>query len=214
MPSTALGEFKANLTDVNRLVALHRRESGAGRGRRGLGHITRGGLVLLCAAWERYVETAISEGANFLTTKLPNAAALPANVHQKITSHANHKSTPWTVADVATPLWNVIYLDAISKRVSTLHTPKHYNLKPMYHDFLGVADIGTSWAAGVTAIDDFVGVRGDVAHQGGQSKYVKISTLVDAQARITSTVTEMDNFLSDHIRVMVTPNRRPWNRAA
>jgi hypothetical protein len=76
MPSTAYGEFKVNLTDVDRLIALHRQESGAGRGRRGLGHITRGALVLLCAAWERYVETVVSEGAGFLGTKLPVFASL------------------------------------------------------------------------------------------------------------------------------------------
>ncbi len=71
MPSESFKEFQQNLTDVKRLVSLHNnlsRPNGTGtRGKRGLGHLTRGGIVLLCAAWERYVASRrCEEGAAFL----------------------------------------------------------------------------------------------------------------------------------------------------
>ena len=53
MSSISYKEFSKNLTDVKRIVALHVRESspaGAGApGKRALGHLTRSGIVLLCA---------------------------------------------------------------------------------------------------------------------------------------------------------------------
>lgn len=85
MPSTAYLEYKKNLKDVHRLVLLHKSLSGTKPGKRGLGHITRGGLLMLCAAWERYVETVAIEGAIFLTNRLPNHAALPPTPRQKLT---------------------------------------------------------------------------------------------------------------------------------
>ncbi len=55
MPSVAYTEYTKNLKDVHPLIVLHRNISGNDRGKRGLGHLTRGGLLLLCAAWERYI---------------------------------------------------------------------------------------------------------------------------------------------------------------
>jgi hypothetical protein len=211
MPSDAYGEFLDNLTDVHRLVALHRSLSGSGRGRRGLGHLTRGGLLLLCAAWERYVETVVLESGHFLTTMLPGFAALPAAVHQRVTQYANGSNT-WTVADLATPAWTVVYLDAITDRTSHLHTPKHGKLKALYTNHLGVLDIGQSWGAGTNTIDAFVALRGEVAHRGGQSQYIRFSKLLNAGETIKRTVRDMDNFLSDHTRSLVVPPRRPWRR--
>jgi hypothetical protein len=133
-------------------------------------------------------------------------------VRQKVTNHANNNSNNWSAADLVTPVWHVVYLDAISVRTAKLNTLKHHLVKPIYEDFLGVPDIGSAWSAGTTLLDDFVKARGDVAHQGGQSKYVRFAGLLGAQAMITQTAKETDNFLSDHIRVMVTPPRLPWNR--
>lgn len=56
MASHAFGAFQYNLVDVERLIESHGALSGTGQGRRGLGHLTRAGVVLLCAAWELYLE--------------------------------------------------------------------------------------------------------------------------------------------------------------
>lgn len=128
MPSAAYTEFHKNLTDVHRLVVLHKRESGAGRGKRGLGHLTRGGLLLLCAAWERYVETVLAEGARIVAGRLPGVTALPAKVQQKVANHANNNATAWNAAQLNTPVWVQIYADAIKHSIDRLHTPKHHKL--------------------------------------------------------------------------------------
>jgi len=213
MPSTAYGEYQQNLTDVHRLVRLHRQESGAGRGRRGLGHLTRGGLLLLCAAWERYVETVTIEAAAFLCRRLPGHASLPPTPRQRVTNHANDGRNAWTAAQLSTPTWANIYVDAITKRTDALNTPKHQNLKPLFEQFLAVQDIAACWTGGATANDDFVTLRGEAAHRGAQSQYIHFGKLVDLEASVSLRVVETDNFLSDHLRLLVHPRRRPWNRA-
>lgn len=212
MPSEAYKEYSQNLTDVGRLILAHTKENAANPGRRGLGHYTRGGLLLLCAAWERYVESVIEEAARFLTSRLPNVASLPPNAQQKTRDHANNNNTPWTAADLATDRWKEVFLEALKKRTDALNTPKHANLVPLFNTFLDVPDIAAAWTSGHGLIDDFVARRGEVAHRGRQSAYVRIGHLKDVKDLILGYVTETDNFLSDHVRLLVTPNRRPWNR--
>ncbi|MBX7259995.1 MAG: hypothetical protein K1Y02_26810 [Candidatus Hydrogenedentes bacterium] len=179
-----------------------------------MGHLTRGGLLLLCAAWERYVEMVLAEGAQITANRLPDINGLPQAVRQKVTSHANNNSTPWTAAQLNTPTWVQIYADAIKARVDKLHTPKHHKLKPLFEDFLAIPDIGTTWSKGSAPIDDFVVLRGEVAHRGGQSRYIRFGQLVDLEVEVKRYVKETDNFLSDHLRTIVNPPRRPWNRIA
>lgn len=212
MPSTAYAEYQKNLTDVHRLVVLHKSLSGTGRGRRGLGHITRGGLLLLCAAWERYVETVVVEAATFLTQKLPNHAALPPLPQQKVTDFANSAKNAWTAAQVSTPVWKDIYLDALQRRTNALNTPKHEMLQPIFTDFLAVPDIATLWPVPHTEVDAFVRLRGEVAHRGGQSQYIHFWQLSTFETQVSEWVKCTDNGLSDHMRTLVTPPRRPWNR--
>lgn len=212
MPSTAFTEYKANLKDVHRLVLLHRSLSGTSPGRRGLGHLTRGGIVLLCAAWERYVETVSVEAATFLTRKLPSHASLPAVPRQKVVDYANSGKNAWTAAQLTTSTWTDIYLDALRKRTEALNTPKHENLQPIFEAFLDVPDIATFWPSGKTPIDEFVSLRGEVAHRGAQSTYVHFGQLTKYEQEVTAWVTATDNSLSDHLHTLVTPNLRPWNR--
>lgn len=212
MPSTAYAEYLQNLNDVHRLVLLHRRLSGIGPGKRGLGHLTRGGLLLLCAAWERYVETVLLVGARAVARRLPSYTSLPAGPRQKVVDHARNNGNAWTVAQLASPDWVEIYVDSMTARIDKLHTPKHYKLKPLFEDFLAVPDIGIAWTMGTAVIDDFVKLRGEVAHRGGQSQYVRFSQLENYEIVITRYVKETDNFLSDHLRMIVNPMRRPWNR--
>jgi hypothetical protein len=212
MPSSAYAEFEKNLLDVHRLSLLHRQESGAGRGRRGLGHLTRGGLVLLCAAWERYVESVAIEGAAFLANRLPGYGSLPAGPRQSLVNFANNQSTPWTAAQLHTPAWAAAYVDMVKLKADVLNTPKHGRLQPLFSVAFGIVDIAAAWSAGSADVDAFVTLRGEVAHRGGQSQYIRFSQLEAYEADVQRYVVETDNFLSDHIRTLVNPFRRPWNR--
>jgi hypothetical protein len=212
MPSSAYSEYVKNLTDVHRLIVLHRRLSGPGQGRRSLGHLTRGGLLLLCAAWERYVETALLSGGEALANRLTSYNSLPETPRQKLIDHVNHNGINWTPADLSGNQWRTIYLDNMKVIIDKLHNPKYHKIKPLFDNFLGITDIGAAWTSGIDIIDDFVELRGEVAHRGGQSRYVKFPVLVKYETVVTRYVRETDNFLSDSLRLLVQPQARPWNR--
>lgn len=222
MPSISFNEFSKNLTDVRRIVTLHLRQSrpdGTGKpGKRALGHLTRGGIVLLCAAWERYVESVLEEGAVFLATN-HTLASLPAIPKKLVIDFVNGGKSSFTSATVGANLEAAMAEAVRFKTVGPsgnggLNTPKHTNLQPLFERILAVPDVGTAWSAGVRPVDDFVKARGDVAHRGGQANYVRFSTLTSAVSLVSKTVVETDNFLSDHLRAMLNPPHRPWNRKA
>ena len=86
MPSQAYRKFLHNVHDVERLITSHNALSpnGNGRGRRGLGHITRSGVVLLCAAWELYVEDLLIECSKYLSNNFFNPTELPLSVKKNL----------------------------------------------------------------------------------------------------------------------------------
>lgn len=214
MPSESFKEFEQNLTDVKRIVSLHNtlsRPNGAGRrGKRGLGHLTRGGIVLLCAAWERYVESVLEEGAAFLGRRHSHAT-LPAGPRQFVLDYVNHNQTPHTQADLQNNL-EAALVAAVQRKTEKLNTPKHAKVQPLFANVLGVVDIAAAWSCGHQPIDNFVVLRGGVAHRGGQAPYVRFAALTNAVASVSEYAAETDNHLSDHLRTLVTPSRRPWNR--
>lgn len=80
MPSSSLQQFIWNLEDVERLQQAHNELNPDGRGRRALGHITRSGLVMLCAAWELYFEDLIKESAALIVTECQDPNSLPVSI--------------------------------------------------------------------------------------------------------------------------------------
>ena len=212
MPSDALKEYRLNLRDVRRLLAAHEASNQQAPGKRALGHFTRGGMLLLCAAWERYSESVLEESAAFLARRLASASALPASALQATRNHANNRATPWLAPQVNSPTWGAIYVASVQARTKTLNTPKHKQLAPLFTTYIGIADIEKAWSSGKSEIDTFVAHRGDIAHRGGQSRYVRVGNLREAINAVDRYVRETDNFLSDHLSHLVAPPRRPWNR--
>lgn len=85
MPSNALAKFESNLlVDVDRLIESHGQLNHQGMGRRGLGHITRSGVLMLCAAWELYLEEVLVESARIIIDRAASPDDLPRKVQQEI----------------------------------------------------------------------------------------------------------------------------------
>ena len=80
------------LTDVDRLIESHRILSGGAQGRPGLGHITKSGTFLLCAAWELYIEELVVEIAKVLADRANSPSDLPKEVRKEISKHVKKHS--------------------------------------------------------------------------------------------------------------------------
>ena len=213
MPSNAFRKFERNmLVDVDRIVEAHGNLNHNGRGRRGLGHITRGGVLMLCAAWELYVEEVIREGVQFFVASVDLPNALPKDVQKELSRAVKESKHDLKPLELAGEGWKNLYRNHAQETLTRLNTPKSGNLDSLFKRFLGVPSISATWTKGAQTINDFVGVRGDIAHRGRDAHYVKIGKLSEYKDVISSAAIDTDNYLSEFLRDSTPGGARPWNR--
>lgn len=125
MPSDAYQNYRKNLKDVRELIKSHGILNHEGKGRRGLGHITRSGVVMLCAAWEVYSEEVILECVDCFISCTDDPPELPLpvrkNISQKV-KDADHDLEPLALAGDG---WEDVYRDYATQSIENLHTPKN-----------------------------------------------------------------------------------------
>lgn len=212
MPSSALSKFEANLlVDVDRLIESHGQLNHQGMGRRGLGHITRSGVLMLCAAWELYLEELLIESARIIVARAASPADLPKKVQQEIAKAVRTSKHELKPLDLAGEGWRDVHVNHATARIQSLNTPKSSNVYTLFHLLVGVPDLSQGWSHGAGTIDDFVSVRGAIAHRGRDAQYVIIGNLIDYKYKIVRTVIETDNAVVDFLRDN-TQGRSPWRR--
>lgn len=214
MASSAFNEFRYNVLDARRLLQAHTILSSETPGKKGLGHITRSGVVMLCAAWERYHELALIEGADFFARQIHDPHNLPLNVKKHLSSFtrkSNHELKPM---DLAGEGWRTLYVSVVRDETISLNTPKSEKLKNLYNHLLGEPDVTTYWSIGARPIDDFVTARGDIAHNGRNSPYIVAGTLAYYIEMIVSAAKEHDGKLCDYLKATAGTSCQPWRKTA
>ena len=209
MPSSAFTAFKYNLVDTDRVIKTFKsiKKQGAG-----LGHLTRSGVVLLCASWELYVEMVIRECAAVFIAELELPSELPPQVQKEISIAVKSDRNELSPLDLAGSGWKSFYSSLVERRTESLNTPKSNKLAPLFQKLLGVSDVTIAWSAGTNDLDKFVSVRGDIAHKGRHADYMKIGDLETYRGQIRAYAVETDDFLSDHLRATTPERYKPWNK--
>lgn len=137
MPSAALQKFETNmLVDVDRIIGSHGDLNHDGMGRRGLGHITRSGVLMLCAAWELYLEELAVESARFFINRVDSPDQLPLPVQKEIAKVVRDSKHELKPIEMAGDGWINIYQNQVGQLMSALNTPKSTNLSPCSSEFL------------------------------------------------------------------------------
>jgi RiboL-PSP-HEPN len=216
MPSRALGKFEgAMMKDVNRIIRTHADIQNGNPGNMGLGHLTRSGVLLLCAAWELYIEELLIEAvaANIARTPTPDGLSVPVKktISQYI-KDSKHELKPLAMAGDG---WKTIYLEIAREKVVSLNTPKKHNIDQLYLVLVGASELSNAWSLSAAAVNDFVEVRGDIAHRGSDAGNVHMNRLRDVfKPQISKCAIETDNAISTYIRNTFQPHSYPWNRKA
>ena len=212
MPSTSLSKFETKmLVEVDHLIQSHTKLNHTGYGRRGLGHITRSAVLMLCASWELYIEELVVESVKIIKDRITLPKYLPKSVQKELSNlvkNAKHELKPLELAGDG---WESLYLNHANNLVGMLNTPKSAQINVLYKKLIGVPDISEKWTLGEQFINDFVSARGDIAHRGRDSTYVKIRKLINYRIQIIQTIIETDNYLADYICEIAGGNS-PWRR--
>jgi len=214
MPSSALGKFEgAMMKDVDRIIATHTTLLTGTPGKKALGHLTRAGLLLLCSAWELYIEEVLIEAVKACGDRAGSPDELPLPVQKTIARYVRESKHDLKPLALAGDGWKTIHLDIANEVVAALNTPKKHNIDKIFRDLIGFEDLSGCWSVGAAAVNDFVEARGDVAHRGSDSGYIKISKLNKTyKANICRAAIDTDNAVTTHIRESFTPKSYPWNR--
>ncbi|WP_205407777.1 HEPN domain-containing protein [Thiohalospira halophila] len=199
------------LEDVDRLISSHGDLNHDGMGRRGLGHITRSGILTLCAAWELYLEEVLVESARFLIQRTDAPRDLPLPVQKelaKLVKEAKHELKPLELSGDG---WELVYDHHATSSANSLNTPKSTRIDPLFERIIGIRGLSGVWSIGREQVDHFVRVRGDIAHRGRDAGYIRINDLEEYRAKIVSAVVDTDHAMADHIQKN-SEGGSPWRR--
>ncbi|MCF5263711.1 HEPN domain-containing protein [Pseudomonas syringae] len=210
MPSSALQQFDWNLLDVTRLEEAHQGLNPGGQGRRALGHITRSGLVMLCAAWELYIEDLIQEVVGIICENSASPDNLRVDIKKKIVQAIKSEKDELSVLKLSGEGWKVIYKDSARKESEKLNTPKSEQIGLLCKNFIGIENISTNWSIGPDGVNEIITRRGEVAHRGRDAEYITIASLQRFKNRLCYTAIENDNFISTYLKQTLDLRRKPW----
>ena len=211
MPSKALTKFeKKMLVDVNRIVASHATLNHSGGGRRGLGHLTRSGVLMLCASWELYIEELAVEISDYLSARAGSPKDFPIPVQKELAKTVKEHKHELRSLEMAGSGWKDLYKSLVKAEVAKINTPKAAPIDELYLRNLGWKSPSVNWSRGASFIDEFVSTRGDIAHRGSDSVYVNINRLRDLYLKgVYETALEHDNAACDFVNNF-SAGGRPW----
>jgi hypothetical protein len=212
MPSKAYTEFKSNIIDVDNLIANHATLNTGNRGKKGLGHITRSGIVMLCATWELYIESLLCESLKILVDRKSTPKDLPTLVKKSLSKLVKEDKHDLKPLELAGDGWRTTLTNYAKAETDILHSPKSEKIDTLYKRYLGILNFSDQWTTSAADLDNFVSKRGEIAHKGRQAKYIKIGELKNDKEIINSLVTETDQIVLTYLISLDPAVNQPWRR--
>lgn len=212
MPSGAYQKFLHNAVDVNRLIDSHGELSSGHSGKKALGHITRSGVIMLCAAWEVYVEDLLIESVKYISMHKESPLELPKPVQKHLAKRIKENKNELKLLELGGAGWREIYVTYCQNETRSINTPKTTILEAIYEKFIGIENLSSLWNVGGGYITDFVSTRGDIAHKGRSAPYVNLWELIEYNDCIHLTAKEMDNQVCMYVFDLVTATVQPWRK--
>lgn len=190
MASKARKAFDANVKDIDKLLELHAEQGGDQPGRRyGLEVLNKSAIVLITSFWESYCEDIAEEALEMIVAHAPNADALPNAIKKVIARGLKEDKNELAIWQISDAKWrDVLRANFASLKVernSTFSTPKSFNVNKLFETGVGLTDMSSHWkwpkmitVSAAKKLNDFVSMRGDIAHRGSSTTTVKKSEVV------------------------------------
>jgi len=215
MPSYSYRDYKRRTIDVKKISRDYKslREIFNKRGRVALDHLSRSGILLLCGAWETYIEDIVREIAAHFAT-LDKLDELPEEVKKTIAKYVKNHQEENKVLKLADGGWKNLYLDeVVEPKISKFNTPKVHTIKELSEKLIGYEEILDCLSdSDRSYINKFVEFRGHIAHNvrmNGES-YLSVEKLDEYIEDFQEIVNTLDNHLLDYLKTYI--NTRLWNR--
>lgn len=213
MPSKALRKFESRLvSDVKSLVDTHKELNGPDPGKRGFGHLTRAGVVMLCAAWEIYLEELVRECVSFYCDRVISPRKLPKTPAKEISNYVKNHKHELKPLELAGDGWKNVFQSLCEATIASFNTPKSTVADQLFRKLAGIEKVSESWTVTAAEVDNFVTRRGEIAHKGSEAPYVRIDVLQTDLSHIEKSVRDTDNELAEHIKETTPQGKSPWRK--
>jgi hypothetical protein len=213
MPSKAMLKFESRLvSDVRSLIGTHKELNGPDPGRRGFGHLTRAGVVMLCAAWEIYLEELVRECVSIYCERVSTPLELPKPTPNQISTYVKNHKHELKPLELAQDGWKIVFQSLCNDMIATFNTPKSRVVDQLFKRLVGIANVSESWTVTPAQVDDFVTRRGEIAHKGSAAPYVRFDDLQTYLLHIETSVRDTDNKLAEHIKETTPQGKSPWRK--
>lgn len=221
MPSKSHGKFTKNKADIARLWEIHEAVAGSGVGRKhAVEVLNRSAIVFITSCWEAYVEDVAMEAFDWLLANAPAADSIPLKVRtlavRDILAAEKKDALVWNLADSK---WRSVlekHRDKTKKKwVNPLNTPKSSQVEDLFETVLGLRALCRGWrwrgmsaANAVKKLDNYVSLRGQIAHRLKGSRSVHKATSRDYLAHVSRLVDMTDHATRSHL--VGTVGKSPW----
>ncbi len=209
MPSKAFNDFRNYLLkDVDGLIDAHGKLS-TGPGRKGLGHITRSAIVLLCAAWEYYIELLASNIIEYYCTK-KKVNTLPMINADNFLKFLQAEKNKGILKDAVEGNWSDALHAYLDPRIKRLNTPNLNNIDDIFCG-LGINLANVIQGQDIhNLLSSLITTRGDIAHKGARTIYPKIGEVKEYRNFIKNLIQYIDEELSQHLKDR--HGKAPWQK--
>ncbi len=212
MPSKAYANYCKNSQQVYKLIKVYddTLEANKRRGKKGLDHLTRSGLMFLCSSWEVYVEQIAIEAGEIIAKRLRGPDGLPKEVKKKISKKIKESCNEIEPINFARN-WKEYYCNLINVEMKALNTPKKEKICSIFHAYLGLdknrieSDVLT-----ISGINEIVVARGDIAHNVFADTYLKKEKLIRYFDTINKTIIDIELLFYNYIPEITGNAKRPW----
>lgn len=220
MPSKAKKAFLDNSRDIEELWKIHEEIGGQGAGRKyGVEVLNRSAIVFITACWESYVEDLASEAFDFLLTNAPTSAVIPKKVKALASKSLLSDKDPTKVWDLADGGWRALLMahktTTLNSWLGSFNTPKTAQVNGLYDELIGLKSLSSKWYwKGMSKenseikIDEFIQVRGDIAHRLNSKKVVQKGLGIKYLQHVKGLVDCCEKAVATHLSTQTTKN--PW----
>jgi RiboL-PSP-HEPN len=220
MASQSSTSFHANKKDVEMLWHIHAEVAGSGKGRKHRADVlNRTAIVFISACWESYIEDVCMEGFDLLLCNIEDPNMIPSKVKTIAARELRNDKDERRIWELAGLGWKNVLSNHkdVAREVwlKDFNTPKSKQVRALFSDLLGIADITSNWnwpdMTAETArakLDRFISIRGNIAHRIKHEETVHKSWDKEFLTHVTRLVDLTDEALNHHLSLIMATS--PW----
>lgn len=208
--------FKDNISDVIRLIQIHRDLSGSRRGRRvGMECLNKSAIVLILASWEAFVEDLAENTFDCMLNNATDHTAFPQHVITLSWSNFKNSKPNDAFASISVG-WKEILKSHRSKILEkyivrgSFNTPSAANCNSLFAELVGLTSFTNCWTWKITranmtsadaerALSELIELRGEIAHRATTADAVKKSVVIKYAKLITRLAVRSHNEARSHL---------------